>query len=208
MTQLNQRNQSTASAISAVNEQLAQMQQMMLNLQSEVRQLSQQHKAQESLTKEWNSTQKTIEKQFKDACSVYGSPDAIDDMISDIVEVAEKVKENFDEYSVSDRFLNQETAEIEDESITDNVIPMIAESAILPSKDDNTTILTSKQIEQILSPLSEETLKQLKGMFNISNKITRLNSTAIAMAKHGLTHSKLSRLINNIEGQQLLLSSV
>lgn len=208
MTTLNQRNQSTASAISSVNEQLAQMQQMMLNLQSEVRSLSQQHKAQETLTKEWSGTQKTIEKQLKDACSVYNSPDAIDDMVSDIVAIAESVKENFDSHSESDRFLNQETAEYEDETVNDNVIPMIAESVSLPEKDDNITILTSKQIEIILEPLTEETLKQLKGMFNISNKITRINSMAMAIAKNGLTHSKLSRLINNIEGQQLLLSSV
>ncbi len=206
MTNLKQRNESTALAIANVTEQLAQMQQMMLNLQSEVRQLSQQHKAQESLTKEWNGTQTTIEKHFKDACSVYASPEAIDDMVNDIQAIAESVKENFEDYALSDRFLNQETADIEDDNISLNVIPMIAES--MPSKDDNLTILNPKQIEQILIPLSEETLKQLKGMFNISNKITRLSSMSLAMAKNKLTYSKLSRLINNIEGQQLLLSSV
>lgn len=207
MTLLNNRNNDTAQAIATVNEQLVQMQQMILNLQSEVRTLNQQHKAQETLTKEWNNTVKTVTKQFKDACSVYGTPEAIEDMLNDVKVIAEEVKNNFESHAQSDRFLNQETAEIEDE-IVDNVIPLISATEELPSPDDNETILTPKQVEKIIEPLTEDTLKQLKSMFNISGKVTRLNSIAYPIAKHNLTHSKLSRLITNIESQQLLLAGV
>jgi ABC-type transporter Mla subunit MlaD len=206
MTQLQSRNNNTASQIESISEQLASMQQMIAQMQSEMRVLNQQHKAQETLSKEWNNTQKLVTKQFKDACSVYGTPEAIDDMIADLQSVAEEVKENFEEFVESDRFLNQETAEVED--AVEEVSNVIALPSATPSKDDDTTILSTEHITNIISPLSEETLKQLKTMFNVSLKIQKPSSIAPHIQKHNVTHSKLSRLIQNIEGQQMLLSGL
>lgn len=205
MTQLQFRNNSTASQIDSISEQLASMQQMIAQMQSEMRMLNQQHKAQETLSKEWNNTQKLVTKQFKDACSVYGTPEAIDDMINDLQTVAKEVKANFDEFAESDRFLNQETAEVEDAVIESNVIAL---PSATPSEDDDATILTTEHITAIISPLSEETLKQLKTMFNVSLKLQKASSIAPHIQKHNITHSKLSRLIKNIEGQQWLLSGL
>jgi hypothetical protein len=205
MSNLNNRNQNTAQAIASVNDQLEQMHQLMLNLQSEVRQLSQQHKAQETLTKEWSKTTKTIEKQLKDACSVYTSPEAIDDMIEDIKIVAETIKENFDDHAQSDRFLNQETADLEDEDIN----PIVSLKALaMPDLEDDVTILNPPSIEVMLESLEDETLVNLKSMLNISNKITKLSSLSIAMSKHNLTAFKLAKLITNLQGQQKLLMSL
>ena len=206
MTQLQSRNNNTASQIDNLTNQLAEMQKMIAQMQSEMRVLNQQHKAQETLSKEWDNTQKSVAKQFKDACSVYGTPDAIDDMIADLQAVAEEIKTNFDDYAVSDRFLNQETAEVED--AVEEVLNVIALPSALPSQDDDTTILTTEHITEIITPLSEETLKQIKTMFNISLKIQKPSSIAPHIQKHSLTHSKLSRLIANIEGQQLLLAGI
>lgn len=206
MTQLQSRNNNTASQIESISEQLAQMQQMIAQMQSEMRVLNQQHKAQETLSKEWNNTQKLVTKQFKDACSVYGTPEAIDDMIADLQAVAEEVKSNFDEFAQSDRFLNQETAQEED--AVEEVITTIALPSALPSKDDDITILTADNITTILTPLSDETLRQLKTMFNVSLKLQKASSIAPHIAKANVTHSKLSRLIKNIEGQQSLLSAL
>jgi hypothetical protein len=210
MTILQSRNNNTASQIEAVNTQLIQMQQMIAQMQSEMRVLSQQHKAQETLAKEWDTTQKTIVKQFKDACSVYGSPEAIDDMIADITTAGEEVKANFDDHAQSDRFLNQETAQVEDEhlEVASNVIALPVAIETLPDEADDTTILSSKQVEQIFETLSDETVKQLQVMFNVSMKLSKRTSIAQAIAKANITFYKLSRLIVNIEGQQSLLAGL
>lgn len=210
MTILQSRNNNTASQIEGMTAQLTQMQEMIAQMQSEMRALSQQHKAQETLTKEWRNTQKTIIKQFKDACSVYGSPEAIDDMIADIANAGEEIKANFDDHAQSDRFLNQETAELEDQHLNEpdtNVIALPVAISI-PDENDDTIILDSKQIEQILNPLSDETIKQLKMMFNISMKLSKISSISPQLAKSKLTHYRLSRLIANIEGQQSLLAGI
>lgn len=206
-TQLNSRNNSTAQSIAQLTEQLAQMQQMILNLQGEVRTLNQQHKAQETLSKEWANTCNHATKQFKDACSVYGTPDAIDDMVTDILNEAEAVKAEFDKYAQSDRFLNQETAEVEDVAVN-NVVQLMPTVDVLPDEDDNETILTPHHITILLNQISEDTVKELKALFNINNRLTKMESIASALSKHKLTHSKLARLIKNIEGQQLLLAGL
>lgn len=206
MTQLQSRNINTANQIDSLSHQFAEMQKMMQQMQGEIRALSQQHKAQETLSKEWGTTQKLVMKQFKDACSVYGTPEAIDDMINDLQQVAEEVKDNFDEFAQSDRFLNQETAEVEDTA--EEVITTIALPSALPDEDDDITILTVDNVTTILTPLSDETLRQLKTMFNVSLKLQKASSIAPHIAKSNITHSKLSRLIKNIEGQQSLLSAL
>lgn len=115
MTILQNRNQNTQAQIQGVNDAIAQLQEQLKNLSSEVRVLNQQHKAQENLSKEWNKQLESVKRLLKDSCSVYGDKEALQDMLEDVQELVLSVEDNFDEYAQSDRYLNQETADIEDE---------------------------------------------------------------------------------------------
>ena len=176
-TVLTNRNNDTNSQISALNDQLAQMQQMIADMQTQMRQLNQQHKAQETLTKEWESTTKTVTKAFKDACSVYGSPEAIDDMIIDLQSIADEVKQDFDTYAESDRYLNQVTAEIEDEEF-EVIEPVAVLESVMPDENDNETNLTPRQIETIIEVVNEDVLSQLRTLFEISGRVHKLSSVS------------------------------
>lgn len=210
MTILNTRNNNTDNQIKQLNEQFVQLQQTLADMQTQMRQLNQQHKAQETFTKEWvNSIKKGVIKAFKDSCSVYGTPDVIDDLVEEIIQEAEQVQADFENYAESDRYLNQVTAEIEDEQDEPEVIePIAVLTASMPEETDNETILTSDQVETIIKPLNEDIMSQLKKTFDLSNKISKISTIANALAKKSLTHYRLRKIIDNLEGQQLLLYPV
>lgn len=207
MTILNTRNNNTDDQIKQLNEQFIQLQQTLADMQTQMRLLNQQHKAQETFTKEWvNTIKKGVIKAFKDSCSVYGTPDVIDDLVQEITQEAEQIKADFENYAESDRYLNQVTAEIEDEQEAEVIEPIAVLTATMPDENDNETILLSEQIERIIEPLEEKILNQLKKTFDVSNKISKISTISTALSKKSLTHYRLRKIIDNLKGQQLLLT--
>lgn len=209
MTILNTRNNNTDDQIKALNEQFLQLQQTLADMQTQMRLLNQQHKAQETFTKEWvNTIKKSVIKAFKDSCSVYGTPEVIDDLVQELTQEAELVKQDFESYAESDRYLNQVTAEIEDEQEPEVIEPIAVLTATMPDEEDSETILVSEQIERIIEPLDDEILNQLKKTFDLSAKISKLSTIANALSKKSLTHYRLKKIIDNLKGQQLLLTGL
>lgn len=210
MTILNTRNNNTDDQIKALNEQFIQMQQALADMQTQMRLLNQQHKAQETFTKEWeNSIKKNLIKAFKDSCSVYGTPEVIDELLEELKKEGEEIKKDFETYAESDRYLNQVTAEIEDEQDEPEVIeatPVL--TSTMPDKEDNETILIPEQIKNVIEGLDVEILNQLKRTFDISNKISKVSTIATALAKKQLTYYRLRKIIDNLQGQQLLLAGI
>lgn len=202
MTQLQSRNQNTANSIDSLSQKLEEMQRMFAEMQGELRVLSQQHKAQETLSKEWNKTTETVEKQFKDACSVYGSAEAIDDMVADIQTKAEAVKANFDDYSSSDRYLNQETAKQEDVVI--NAPLLIAVDEI--DYNDDVKILSSQQIVTVLNGYSQDTVYRFRDAMEISKAVKKYESLAQNLIERQFTAMKLTQILNTFDTQLKLLA--
>lgn len=206
MTILNTRNNNTDDQIKALNEQFTQMQQALADMQTQMRLLNQQHKAQETFTKEWeNSVKKSLIKALKDSCSVYGTPDVIDELLEELKQEGEEIKKDFETYAESDRYLNQVTAEIEDEEEPEVIEPLASLESSMPDEDDNVTILSSYQVERIIEPLESDILNQVKSLFEISGRITKTSTVASALAKRNVTYYQLNKIIENIKGQQLLL---
>lgn len=206
MTILNIRNNNTDDQIKALNEQFIQMQQALADMQTQMRLLNQQHKAQETFTKEWeNSVKKSLIKALKDSCSVYGTPDVIDELLEELKQEGEEIKKDFETYAESDRYLNQVTAEIEDEEEPEVIKPLASLESSMPDEDDNVTILLSSQVERIIEPLEDDILNQVKSLFEISGRITKTSTVASALAKRNVTYYQLHKIIENIKGQQLLL---
>lgn len=176
MTSLINRNQNTTTQIDSINNAISQLQEQLKTLTGEVRVLNQQHKAQENLTKEWKKTCNQVKALFKDACSVYGDPDALDDMIEDLQDSVNDIKANFDDYQNSDRYLNQDTAEIEDLDDEQELQQLEATNntqteLVLPSADKT---VTKSELKSFWKQQELITQNILRTTLSIPDDITRL----------------------------------
>jgi len=171
-TSLQQRNASTQENLNGLNEQIAALQEQIKALTSEVRQRSQQKEAQEQLTTEWKKSLSKVHQLLKDACSVYGDPEVLNDMLGDVQDLSIEVTNNFADYAQSDRYLNVDTADIEDEEL--NALPATkSEIKQLAAKP-----LTKKEIKAHWKEQAQLTQAVLRGsaFYNIPEEINNLNA--------------------------------
>ena len=181
-----------------INESLAQVaerQRQLQDLQQKLRIEQQLHQAQKTAETEVSKQFNNLKKLFKDLCGIY-PVEAIDDLVQDIQEMAEEVRESYDEYAESGRFLNgSEGEEAENNSTLTEAkdFPMIAEA--LPDVEDDTTVLTSSQIEGLLNSKEDKIHNFLKRQLGISGKVKRLSVLAEKIAAQQLTRKRLEDLI-------------
>ena len=209
MTALQQRNDSTANNIEQLRLEIQGIQEQLNLLNQQVRVQSQQHEAQQTLAKEWQKQLQAMTKLFKDSCSVYGDAQAMQDMVDDVKGLVNNVTDNFDDYAQSDRFLNSETAEIEDDH--DDELPAQTEQLTLvgademPEPDDNTTPLTRKNAEVLISGLTKQQLRTM-AVSNEWGNLSAHSSVAKAIEKAKITRYQLENYINNYLDRKMLVS--
>ncbi len=136
---------------------------------------------------------------FKDLCSIYPLS-VLDDLADEIADMAEEVKENYEEHAQSGRFLNGvEEEEIESNStLTDaKDYPLIVES--LPDIEDNSTILTSSQIETIIKSKDAQVHSFIRQQLGINRRVKQLSTLTKKMAEKQLTRKLLEDIIRAAE---------
>ena len=178
-------------------------------LAQQLKDLQQMFRVQENLAKSQQTFNHQFEKQIKglisllkDACSLY-PVEALDNLKSELNEIFDEVKEDYENLSKSDRFLNATDDEIED-----NIIQLkadapellaIEENKELPPEDDDRQLLTPEQVEKVIEALPSKVINQIKSTLNIHGKIKDLGKISEQIAKIPVTHKKLLSFIKGIE---------
>ena len=199
MTSLNKYIENHNQEIEQTQEQILEIQKQLSDLEQQLRIKQQLHQAQKTAEVEVSNSLNHLKKLFRDLCSIY-PPSALDDLADEIADMAEEVKENYDEYAQSGRFLNgAEDSEIEDnQNLTsaDNYT-LIAES--LPPENDDETILTQSQVETIIRNFDDKTLTFLKQQLGISGRVKQLSTLSRKMAEQLLTRKRIEDIIRASE---------
>ncbi len=180
-------------------QEIAELQQQLNDLQQKLRIDQQVHQAQKTAEAEVSKTLNHLKKLFKDLCGIY-EPEVLDDLANEIADMAEEVKDNYDEYANSGRFLNgADEEEMESNStLTDaKDYPLIVES--LPDIEDNTTILTSSQIETIIKSKGDTVQSFIRQQLGISGRVKQLTTLTTKMASKQLTRKRIEDIIRASE---------
>jgi hypothetical protein len=179
--------------------EISELQKQLNELQQKLRISQQIHQAQKTAEVEVSKSLNQLKKLFKDICGIY-PPEILDDLASEITNMAEEVKDNYQEYANSGRFLNgaEDDKDEEPTTLTDSKdYALIVES--LPPEEDNETILTSSQVETIIRQKNETVHQFLKQQLGINGKVKRLPILAEKIADEQLTRKLLSEIIKAAE---------
>lgn len=188
--------------LDSLNTALTQIQQQLLDLQQEIRIQGQLAKAQESLAKEFDKAKEGFKRLLRDSCACFDKS-ALDDMLEDLTTIVEETKADYDRFSESDRFVNMDTANEQDETpqlqsagfhILADASPSISKD--IPSEDDDTIPLSEKNIETVLIVQPDEVLTKLKPIFGIDGRTKSIDKIASAIAIQKITHYRLRELIS------------
>jgi len=191
----------TEQSINDIQAQIDLLKQQMSEFEQKMRVIKQVETAQESAQQELQNWIYTFisegKKIIKDACGVF--PETfIDDIQAEINEqfdeVKQEVQENYNKYSQSDRFLNSETQQQQDEQSQQSLL-----ADALPENPQE--ILNENQIQQVITPLEEKQVTFIRNKLSISNRIKKINSLARAIAKKQVSYQQLLNFIElyNIE---------
>lgn len=143
----------------------------------------------------WKTVLTNAEEALKDLASVFEDAEVLENAKQDIAVMVDRVMNNHDEYFMTPR-ISSKTVRDEQKN-TAQVITMPLFEETLPSPNDSITILTSKQIEVILSELSQEQLADFATKNGVNS--SKLNTIAKNMANRNLTYVSLSTLINLVK---------
>ncbi|EAZ90052.1 hypothetical protein [Crocosphaera chwakensis] len=185
-----------AEAVEQSLEAIASLQRQLNEIQGQVRVQQQISQAQKTANKEVEDWLKQGRKLFKDLCSIYPA-EALEDLAQEVVEMSQEVKENYNEYQKSARFLKG-AEEDEDETETDaKDLPVLVEN--LPDIDDDTQVLFASQIEVIISEKPPEIIDFIRQQFNISGRIKKMSALTRKLAENQLTRKRLEQFIKAAE---------
>ncbi|WP_013325539.1 hypothetical protein [Gloeothece verrucosa] len=170
---------------------IANLKKQLTDLEQEFRIREQLAQGQKTAEREAQSLLNQIRKLFKDLCPVF-DPDSLQNLATEIQEIATEVINNHSEYAQSGRFLNPQGEDTEPTTDAQN-IPLMVEA--LPPHDDDSTKLTPTQIQTILQSEPETTVNFIKQQLEISGKAKQLPTIAQKISEIGLTHKRLRNLI-------------
>lgn len=208
---LNKHLEAKQDRLANLEETLKAIQLQLTALNQEWRVEQQLAKAQETIAKEFGTVKASLTKLLKDACSCY-EPEALDDMLLDLGEIVESVKSEYQDYQLSDRFLNQATSEVEDNevnevnspgpggnggnggtSLTD--MPLLASP--LPARDDDQTILTPSHILTLVNSMGLDLseVQRIQNALGIAGRFRKIENLAIALSQANLTSAKFHSII-------------
>jgi hypothetical protein len=176
-------------------QEIAELQQQLNDLQQKLRIDQQVHQAQKTAEAEVSKTLNHLKKLFKDLCGIY-EPEVLDDLANEIADMAEEVKESYDEYAESGRFLNgaeEDETEEQEQSNDSKDYPLIFES--LPSEEDDETILTSSQVETIIRHKNEDIHTFLKRQLGINRRVKKLSTLTQKISEQEVTRKQLEQFL-------------
>lgn len=192
MTRLNQYSQAMSETLTRQEQALLDIQEQLNQLTQEIRVNQQVHKGQQTFEKELTGWLKQGEKLMKDSASLYPA-EALQDLVADVAEMAEKVANNYEDLAQSSRFLSGEP---EPDIVTPE--PEIPDFPLLKPEKKETDPLSQEEIYVELVELSEEVFDKIKLMVN-----SRAKSPNV-IAKHILTTLRPDRIALN----QLIATAV
>jgi hypothetical protein len=205
MSNINKHLQQKAEKLSSLEIAIKQIQEQLNSITQELRVESQLAKAQQQISSEWNTEKNKVKKLLKDSCSCFDVT-ALDDFAQDILEVVEEVKANYDDYQMSDRFLNADTSAIEDEEMetTPTTQPLVMAGS-LPQDNDDQTQLSSYQVLQYINrdELDADDLAKLQAILNIPGRIKKPENVAAAISKTLITRAKLFGIVQLIKATKV-----
>ena len=215
MSNLNRHIQAKQDKLNQLESTLQTIQAQLAALAQELRVEQQLAKAQESIAKEFFAVKGQVAKIVKDACSCY-EPEALDDMLLDITEVIQAVKDEYESYSQSDRFLDAEVATIEDSEISDTAevtthpsdeMPLLAMPT--PDKDNNTEIISGANILVYSRELGLdlEALQRIQASLGIPGKYRKIENISTAISKASLTAVRFHSIAELIKPQSLAITN-
>lgn len=140
----------------------------------------------------WKTVLTNAEEALKDLASVFEDAEVLDNAKGDIAQLVDRIMANHDEYFMTPRISSKTVRD--EQKTTAQVIAMPLFDEPLPSPTDAVTILTAKQIELILSELSNEQLTDFATKNGINSQ--RLGTIAKNLANRNLTYVSLTTLIN------------
>ena len=143
----------------------------------------------------WKTVLTNAEEALKDLASVFDDAEVLDNAKGDISELVGRIMSNHDEYFMTPRISSKSVRD--EQKNTAQVITMPLFDEPLPSPNDSITVLTAKQIELILSELSNEQLIDFATKNGINSQ--RLGTIAKNLANRNLTYVSLTTLINLVK---------
>jgi hypothetical protein len=193
MSNIDKHIQNKEDKLDALQSSLQQIQEQLLLLQQELRVEKQLAEAQKTIAGELTSKKAGIKKLMKDMCSCY-PVEALDDVLQDLQEIKEEVAAEYEAHSVSDRFLNLDSATEEDAQQEDLSSYTLLPQA-LPDVTDDNTLLTPENLKQILEEVSDEILSKVQSMYGVSSRMKIRSNIYVALSKAGVTRAKLDSLL-------------
>lgn len=174
-------------------------------LAQQLKDLQQQFRVQEAIAKNQQVFNQQFEKQIKglksllkDACSLYPI-EMLDGVKEELNGVIDEVKEDYDNLSQSDRFLNSPEEEVEDNIVQLESSQPLQIVETLPPEDDDEINLTASQVEVVITHLNDDLITAIKSSLKIDGRIKDLSKIADVIAKIPVTHKKLKKFIEGID---------
>ncbi len=185
-----------AQAVEQSLEAIADLQQQLNELNSQLRVQQQIGQAQKTANKEVEDWLKQGKKLMKDLCSVF-PVEALEDLAEEVVEMSQEVQANYSEYQQSGRFLNG--AEQKEQGTETNAkdLPILVEN--LPDVEDDEQVLFASQIEAIISNKPTEIIEFIRQQFNVSGRIKKMSALTRKLAENGLTRKRLEQILTAAE---------
>lgn len=216
MTSLQKTIDNSNSQIQDLANQAQLLEQQLKDLQHQIKLLGVKTELQTNTQNQFKDILSSFKTLARNACSCF-NPEDLDLFLDDLAEIVENTKANYEEYSQSDRILNQETQLIEDEEVTENkglspqdasqfTFLVKANPEDLPEPENDTDLLNSNQVELVIKTCNSTTVNQLKQLLNLNSRLRNLKSLSQAIADKKITHHKLLELIQLINSQSLLLA--
>ena len=200
--------ESTQQSINDIQTQIDQLKQQMAEFEQKMRVIKQMETAQESAQQELQTWLYTFmeegKKILKDACSVF--PETfLDDIQAEINdqfnEISEEIKDNYDKYAKSDRFLNADTQQQQDKQENSRQL-LLTDDSQLP--DNPEEILSQNQVQTVISPLDEPQINFIRNKLSISNRIKKVNSLCKAIASKKVSYQQLINFIELYKIEQAM----
>ena len=213
MTSLQKTIDNSNSQIQDLANQAQLLEQQLKDLQHQIKLLGVKTELQTNTQNQFKDILSSFQTLARNACSCF-NPFDLDLFLDDLAEIVENTKANYDQYSQSDRILNQETQSIEDEE-NQELSPQDASQFTflvkanpedLPEPENDTDLLNSDQVELVIKNCNSTTVNQLKQLLNLNSRLRNLKSLSQAIADKKITHHKLLELIQLINSQSLLLA--
>ena len=204
MTALFNRVQDQNQNIEALNAEIKRLQAELAEAEQQLRVQSQRHEAQTTLMDEWKEMLLAIDSKAKDIANAFGTPDAVQDMLTDVAEIVADVTDNFEEHAMSDRYLNKETRDKDTEETKEKQDLAIAASAkklpALTGEQSPYARLNKTQIKDLWRNLNHQTqvMARTVNYFDIPASITTQRGIANFLYGEGLTLDTWNQVIEKV----------